>query len=489
MPGDGGEPFNMAYLAMRGSSAVNGVSRLHGAVSRTLFGPALSALALPRKFPSVISRMASTSRPGIPRKLKVCGPKSAERPAGTAIRRTLAEVFARRATRQFGTCATPRENRSWSTSGFATPDRSRSSWDRSREIAAASAAFNFDALTLGFARRFATYKRPNLLLRDPGRLLRLLGDSRRPVQLVLAGKAHPEDGAGQDMIRQWSEFIRRSGVHDSIIFLSDYDMLLTEELAGGVDVWINTPRRPWEASGTSGMKLLVNGGLNLSELDGWWAEAYAPEVGWAIGDGREHGDDPASDAADAASLYALLEQKIVPEFYQRNEAGIPAQWVAKIRESMARLTPQYSANRVVREYTECHYVPAAAAFAARAKDRGERAAEMLAWQRKIDSEWNGIAFGRLDVESLGGWLHFRVPVRLGGLEPSAVRVELYAQGVAGDGPLRIPMDAGAPLPGSAFLYSANVEGTRNPSDYTPRVMPFHPLASVPLESHHILWQK
>ena len=153
-----------------------------------------------------------------------------------------------------------------------------------------------DTLTLGFARRFATYKRPNLLLHDPERLVRILTNRDRPVQLVLAGKAHPQDMAGQEMIRQWVEFARRPEVRSRVVFLSDYDVLMAEQLVQGVDLWVNTPRRPWEASGTSGMKVLVNGGLNLSELDGWWAEAYSPEVGWAIGDRREHGDDPAWDA-------------------------------------------------------------------------------------------------------------------------------------------------------------------------------------------------
>ena len=170
-------------------------------------------------------------------------------------------------------------------------------------------ALDANTLTLGFARRFATYKRPNLLLHDPQRLVRILTNRERPVQLVLAGKAHPQDMAGQDMIRQWIEFSRRPEVQSRVVFLSDYDVLMAEHLVQGVDVWVNTPRRPWEASGTSGMKVLVNGGLNLSELDGWWAEAYSPEVGWAIGDGREHGDDPAWDAAEAEALYRLLEQR------------------------------------------------------------------------------------------------------------------------------------------------------------------------------------
>ena len=169
--------------------------------------------------------------------------------------------------------------------------------------------FDPDVLTIAFARRFATYKRPNLLLHDPQRLLRILTNTQRPVQLIMAGKAHPADEPGQALIRQWIQFIRNTEARRHVIFLSDYDMLLTERLVQGADVWLNTPRRPWEASGTSGMKVLVNGGINLSELDGWWAEAYTPEVGWALGDGREHGDDPQWDAAEAEALYQLLEQR------------------------------------------------------------------------------------------------------------------------------------------------------------------------------------
>ena len=232
--------------------------------------------------------------------------------------------------------------------------------------------FDPKALTLGFARRFATYKRPNLLLHDRARLLRLLANSERPVQLIIAGKAHPQDQAGQALIREWIQFIRQPETRSHIIFLCDYDMLLTEHLVQGVDVWINTPRRPWEASGTSGMKVLVNGGINLSELDGWWAEAYAPEVGWALGDGQEHGDDPAWDAVEAEALYELLEREVIPEFYTRDDQGIPTAWVRRMRESMARLTPRFSASRAVCEYTEERYLPAAAAYRQRAADDGCR---------------------------------------------------------------------------------------------------------------------
>ena len=253
----------------------------------------------------------------------------------------------------------------------------------SEDLAQTGLVLDENALTLGFARRFATYKRPNLLLHDPARLINILTNPERPVQLVLAGKAHPQDAAGQEMITQWIEFARRPEVRSRVIFLSDYDVLMAEHLVQGVDVWVNTPRRPWEASGTSGMKVLVNGGLNLSELDGWWAEAYSPEVGWAIGDGREHGDDPSWDAAEAESLYAVIEKEVIPEFYARDEHGIPRSWVARMRESMARLTPFFSSNRAVRQYTEEHYISAAEAFVERAENHASAGADLVAWQTDL----------------------------------------------------------------------------------------------------------
>ena len=264
-------------------------------------------------------------------------------------------------------------------------------------------------MTLGFARRFATYKRPNLLLHDPERLLRLLTNPQRPVQLILAGKAHPADQAGQALIQEWTHFIRRPEARPHVIFLSDYDMLLTEHLVQGVDVWINTPRRPWEASGTSGMKVLVNGGINLSELDGWWAEAYTPEVGWALGDGQEHGDDPAWDAAEADALYDLLEREVIPEFYTRDENGIPTAWVTRMRESMARLTPRFSANRTVREYTEQHYLPAAAAYRARAADKGAIGRQMVDWRHASGTEMGHAALRRSEGRDSRRAAHVRGP--------------------------------------------------------------------------------
>jgi starch phosphorylase len=351
--------------------------------------------------------------------------------------------------------------------------------------------FDPNVLTLGFARRFATYKRPNLLLHDPQRLIRLLTNSQRPVQLIIAGKAHPEDRAGQALIHEWISFIRQPEIRPHVVFLSDYDMLLTEYLVQGVDVWINTPRQPWEACGTSGMKVLVNGGINLSELDGWWAEAYTPEVGWALGDGQEHGDDPAWDAVEADALYDLLEREVIPEFYARNQSGIPTAWVKRMRESMAQLTPRFSASRAVREYTEQHYIPAASAYRLRTADEGAIGRQIVEWQHTVDREWGALRFGDLRVETNADHHVFEIEIFLNDLDPNAVRVELYADGINGADPVRREMKWARLLPGApdGCIYHATVSTTRPATDYTARVIPQRSGVAVPLESALILWQR
>jgi starch phosphorylase len=291
------------------------------------------------------------------------------------------------------------------------------------------------------------------------------------------------------MIRQWIDFAHRPQLRSRVVFLSDYDALMAEHLVQGVDVWVNTPRRPWEASGTSGMKVLVNGGLNLSELDGWWAEAYSPEVGWAIGDRQEHGDDPSWDATEAEALYALLEREVIPEFYTRNEKGIPAGWVARMRESMARLTPAFSTNRVVRQYTEEHYLSAAVNYSARAANHGRLGLDLLHWQKALSKHWPALRFGSAIVDRQGGQYFFQVQVYLDELDPEAVKVELYADGENGGPPIRQPMNRGEQLVGSAsdFVYTIRVPATRSAVDYTPRLISQHGGAFVPLEAPFILW--
>jgi glycogen phosphorylase len=488
-PEDSSESFNMAYLAIRGSGAVNGVSRLHGKVSRQLFEPLFPHWPQEEVPVGHVTNGVHTpswdSAAADDLWTEACG-----KDRWLGITESIAEdirrvsdarlwKFRTAASQSFVEYARQRLSLQLSASG-SSPE----------EIEEAKHLFDANALTLGFARRFATYKRPNLLLHDPERLLRLLTNPERPVQLILAGKAHPADQAGQDLIREWIQFIRRPEVRPHVIFLSDYDMLLTEHLVQGVDVWINTPRRPWEACGTSGMKVLVNGGINVSELDGWWAEAYTPEVGWALGDGQEHGDDPAWDAAEAEALYDLLESQVIPEFYTHNNQGIPTAWVARMRESMARLTAQFSASRAVREYTEQHYLPAAAAYHVRAADKGAAGAEIVDWRHNLEQNWATLHFGEVKIESEAAKHSFEVQVYLGSLDPNSIRVELYADGVNGGEPERQEMKRGQPLDeANSYLFSIQVPATRPAMDYTARVIPQHDGVAVPLEVDLILWQR
>jgi starch phosphorylase len=360
-----------------------------------------------------------------------------------------------------------------------------------QEILKAGKSLDPHAFTMGFARRFATYKRPNLLLHDPDRLARLLQNADQPIQLIIAGKAHPKDAAGKALIRAWSDFIRRPEVCSRVIFLADYDMSLAEHLVQGIDLWINTPQRPWEASGTSGMKVLVNGGLNLSALDGWWAEAYRPEVGWALGDGREHGEDPAWNAHETEQLYRLLEKEVIPAFYDRNPNGIPKAWVDRMRLSMAELTPHFSTNRMVREYVEQLYLPAARAYRMRTADKGAVGRKITNWRQSLEQKWATLRFGEEKVETDEQHHVFEVQVYLNDLNPKAVRVELYANGANNDKPVQQEMTRGRQLPGAAggYVYSATVPANRPATDYTARVIPHYSGVSIPLEAARILWRK
>jgi len=237
------------------------------------------------------------------------------------------------------------------------------------------------------------------------------------------------------------------------------------------------------------MKVLVNGGLNISELDGWWAEAYTPEVGWALGDGQEHDSDPAWDAAEAETLYDLLEQEVIPAFYDRDPSGIPGRWIARMRESMARLTPQFSANRTVREYAEKYYLPAANAYRNRAAEKGALGAQVLQWRRTVARHWEPVHFGDLAVQESNHGYEFHVQVYLGELPVEAIRVELYADSPDGEPPVRQEMTRRQALTGSinGYVYHTVVPTNRPASDYTPCITPYHPDAAVPLEASQILW--
>jgi starch phosphorylase len=489
-PNDSSENFNMAYLAVRGSGAVNAVSRLHGKVSRRLFEP-----LFPRWPADEVPVGHVTNGVHMPTWDSAAADELWTETCGKD--------------RWLGTTEKLEENirlvsdeKIWRFRNVALKSLAEYTHERlSRQLAESGASpknvddtkyiFDQNALTLGFARRFATYKRPNLLLHDPKRLLRILTDANLPVQLIIAGKAHPNDLAGQQLIQQWVHFIRQPEVRRHAVFLSDYDMLLTQHLVQGVDVWISTPRRPWEASGTSGMKVLVNGGINLSELDGWWAEAYSPEVGWALGDGKEHNDDPAWDAEEANALYNILENELIPEFYDRDEKGIPKAWIARIRESMATLTPHFSANRTVREYTEKHYIPAAVSYLDRTSGKGAAGKKLVNWKNSLKQRWDEIHFGDVNIETQGQHHKFKIEVHLNGINPNSVRVELYADGINGGSPIkqemkRISQSAG---PAGNYVFNAQVSSTRPAADFTARVIPYHDGVAIPMEASQILWQR
>ncbi len=481
------EPFSMAYLALRGSGNANGVSRLHGEVSRRIFQP-----LFPRWPQAEVPVTCVTNGVHMPSwdseaadKLwsDACGK---DRWLGTLdnilydLKKVSDEVvweFRMSQSRQLVQYVRERQVRQ-----FAPPGHTSHSINEYEQV------LDPNALTIGFARRFASYKRPNMLLHDPERLARILNHRQRPVQLIIAGKAHPHDSDGKTMIQAWLQFLSRQDIRSHAIFIADYDMAVAEQLVQGVDLWINTPRRPWEACGTSGMKVLVNGGLNLSERDGWWAEAYRPEVGWALGDGQEH-DDADWDRQEAEQLYHLLEEEIIPCFYERDNRGIPVAWIARMRTSMAELTPQFSANRMLREYIDRLYINAMQTYDERISEGSGKAAILCQWHDLLDRHWNKLYFGKLDMQKGKDSYIFTVPVYLDELDPKMVQVQLYADPTGSTGPEIYNMEMTKALSSSqnGYLYNISIPVRRPAEHYTPRIIPYYKGAIVPLEANHILW--
>jgi glycogen phosphorylase len=482
------EPFNMAYLALRCCGRVNAVSRLHDEVSRSLFQPLFERWPrreLPISYvtngvhvPTWDSAAADAVWTEICGKRRWLGTlETLEQDLSCASDEAL---WALRAQGRAALTKRVQER--------ANDQQTIRGDETAADPVAARLVLDHNALTIGFARRFTGYKRPNLLLHDRKRLTKILTDSNRPVQLLVAGKAHPLDLEGARMVREWVEYLQSPEVCHRAVFLEDYDMAMAAELVQGVDLWINTPRRPWEACGTSGMKVLVNGGLNLSELDGWWAEAYSPDVGWALGDAKEH-PEPEWDSVEADQLYSLLEHEVIPTFYERDGHGIPRRWVAKMRASMARLTSRFSTNRMVREYTENYYVPAAAELAGRIAANGEMGTVIEGWRQRIAGPWSALHFGSLGVSQSDSAFTFDVQVYLGEIPPADVQVELWADPADGERETVKTMEPVARLAGmtNGFIYRAVVAADRPAGHYTPRVVPRKSGVNTPLEASEILW--
>ena len=474
------EPLNMAYLAMRGSMWTNAVSRLHATVSQHIFAPLFPRWPL-AELP-ILSITNGVHMPSWDSALaddlwtQACG-KGRWLGTGEQLAQTMAAVPSENLW-AFRTASRKKlvdivHDRLTDGAGFAvphglTPEQAR-------------LAFHADVLTIGFARRFTPYKRPTLLLHDQERLAALLRHTQHPVQLVVAGKAHPQDSQGAEAVQSWVRFCQREDIGGRAVYLADYDMLLAAELVGGVDVWLNTPLRPWEACGTSGMKVLVNGGINLSVLDGWWDEAYEEGVGFAV---ASSGDD----AEDAAAIYRILEQEIVPAFYERDQAGIPQRFVGLMRRSMAELTPRMHAGRMLHDYVTQMYEPAKRAILQRDAQQARALQEQL---HLLQARFPGIRCEAMTWQEQGDSWHASCPVYLGDVNPEWVAVELYADGINAEAPFLARLDRTGPLPGTynAFFYEINVPKGRPVGDYTLRIVPALPGLHVPQECNLIFWQR
>jgi starch phosphorylase len=348
-------------------------------------------------------------------------------------------------------------------------------------------------LTIGFARRFATYKRGTLMLTDKERLKSLLFHSEHPVQIVIAGKSHPRDDAGKKFIQELVQFIRNEGARTRMVFLEDYDMRVARMLVQGVDVWLNNPRRPNEASGTSGMKVVPNGGINCSVLDGWWDEAYKPGVGFAIGDESNDSDEGHQDWLDSKSLYGLIEQEIAPRFYHRTDGGVPTDWMALVKNSMASLAPEFSTARMVGDYASKFYVPASKSYQKLLENDLGRAKAALVWRDRVESAWPKVRVRSVsNSDAVDGSLEITALIDLGSLSHDDVVVQALMGRI---GPNRELLDA-VPFDlvykesedGAAVFKGTVASSSPGNRGYTVRVMPDHPDVNVPSEMGLVRWE-
>jgi len=496
-PRDGGAPFNMAALALHSSAYANGVSELHGKVSRSLlrqYAPNVPEEEIPVGH---VTNGAHT-RSCVSREMmglfdRYLGPEWWRHPGEES---TWADVD------------TIPDEELWSTHErrrerlvvFARQRLARQLEQRGgsqRDIERARGVLNTRALTIGFARRFATYKRATLMLYDQERLKRILLNSERPVQIIFAGKAHPKDNEGKEVLKAIVNFCQREDVRRNAVFIEDYDLVVARYLVQGVDVWLNTPRRGMEASGTSGMKVLPNGGLNLSILDGWWCEGYRSDCGWAIGKGEEYQDHAHQDYVESNALHDILENDIVPLFYGRSVDGLPHGWIARMKSSLRKLTPFFSTNRMIWEYVEKYYLPATEYYGRMTAKNMERARGLAEWKRKISQSWGQVKVERVEVQRAGTYrvgeqFDIMAAIHLGSLTPEDVCVEVY------HGPLNEKRQVVGPRSDALRLNGAPQSGVYRyagsvPCDhsgmhgYSVRVRPSHPDANNLLCTGLMTW--
>lgn len=429
-PRDEGEKFGMSTLALRLSSHANGVSRLHGKVSRSMWQKIWSHHPVEDvpidhitngiHVPTWISREMAFLL------IRYLGPDWAEDPDNERVWEQIENIPSTELWRSHERC---RDH----LVGFARrllADQLKARGVDPSEIQGVGDVLTPDAMTIGFARRFATYKRATLLFRDPDRLDRILNNPSRPVQIIIAGKAHPQDNEGKEFIKTIIHLTREERFRRRIVFMEDYNFHIAHVMVSGCDVWLNTPRRPLEACGTSGMKALANGSLNLSVLDGWWDEGYHHKYGWALGHGEVYRDFKIQDDIEGRDLYNLLEEEVVPLFYQRGHDDIPRGWVEKMKAGLRHLVPIFNSHRMVQEYMDRYYLPCSKRFNLLGSNNFAGTIELASWRQKLMTGWAGVSVEEvisgdgLDM-FVGSELDIEARVKLGALTPDDVTVEAY----------------------------------------------------------------
>jgi starch phosphorylase len=496
-PADGNEPFSMAVLAIRLSGSTNGVSALHARVSRRMWSglwPEVPVNDVPiTSITNGVHVRGWLSQDMAGLFDAYLGPRWVSHPADQSVWERVEQIPDAELWRTH-------ERRRERLVGFARRRlrmqlEQRGAPPAERELA--EEVLDPKALTIGFARRFATYKRATLLFRDPARLGRILSDPQRPVQLIFAGKAHPADHEGKDFIRQVVHFARQPEFRQRIVFLEDYDIKVGRYLYQGVDVWLNTPRRPLEASGTSGMKATANGAINISILDGWWDEAYDGANGWAIGRGEEYEDTGYQDQVESQALYQILENEAVPMFYARTRDGLPRDWIRRMKHAMRTVCPVFSTTRMVREYTDLLYVPAGRRWERLAADSLARARTLASWRERVRAAWKDVAVRAVRADTVaslaaGDTRAVQADVALGALRPEDVAVALYAGPIDGQGEILDPAVSEMKVEGAmrdgVFVFGGTLSGRdAGRHGFRVRVLPAHEDLATPLMLNCIAW--
>jgi len=496
-PRDPDDTFCPTVLALRLAGHRNGVSRLHGSVTRQMWRglwPRVPIQEVPIGHVTNGVHLESWVAPEMRDVLTdTLGPAWLTRPLdrSTWVQARRIDDRAAWAARTVNRARLVRNARGW----LALQAGRRSHADRL--TLPPDQRLDPEALTIGFVGRFVAYKRPTLFLADPDRLAHILGDDEHPVQIVFAGRAHPSDFAGKDLLRDVVRFARRAGLAHRIVFLEDFDIAMDQWLSQGVDVWLNTPRRPDEACGIAGMKAGISGALNLSTLDGWWDEVWRaaepgrPPIGWVIGSDETYADPAEQDAADAASLYDVLEHEIVPAFYDRDADGLPRRWLGSVKESLATLGTVWTSTRMVREYTERYYVPGHDDARALRKRKGARARDLAAFLTRVRDAWPGVAVDAVtDAREPSGDVAVGARVVLGALDPVDVDVQIWADPGGGRTASAVgSLQPLAPDPTAGIRYGARITGAVAPdgTTFAVRVLPRHPDLTDVMSAGCIAW--